>query len=179
MSTLYASFVDAPAAEKAAAALLDHGARAEDISILANNEFPGVRSAEDRAEAAISEQTAKSGITTTTAADAGLGAAKGTMVGLGIGIAAASASRRPWRLCSFRALVLSSAEAHWRRRSPEPPRRRERVRSRAESRVTLRTRAWARIWPPTTPRRLPPAGPSSRSTSHPAIFPARKSSLIW
>ncbi|MGV3616889.1 MAG: hypothetical protein ACO1SV_16305 [Fimbriimonas sp.] len=92
MSTLYASFVDAPAAEKAAAALLDHGARAEDISILANNESPGIRSSEDRAEAAISEQTAKSGITTTTAADAGLGAAKGTMVGLGIGIAAALAA---------------------------------------------------------------------------------------
>jgi hypothetical protein len=92
MSTLYASFVDAPAAERAAAALLDHGARAEDISILANNQLPTSTPAADVAEAVESEHTAKTGITTTTAADAGLGAAKGTAVGLGVGILAAVAS---------------------------------------------------------------------------------------
>ena len=92
MSTLYASFVDASAAERAAAALLDHGARAEDISILANNRLPTSTPAEDVAEAVESEHTAKTGITTTTAADAGLGAAKGTAVGLGVGILAAVAS---------------------------------------------------------------------------------------
>lgn len=37
--TLYASFEDASAAEKAAGALLDHGARAEDISIIATEEY--------------------------------------------------------------------------------------------------------------------------------------------
>ncbi len=89
MSTLYASFVDATAAERAAAALLDHGARAEDLSILANTNHSVARNREDAAEAAISEQTAKSGITTTTLEDAGYGAAKGTMIGLGAGIAAA------------------------------------------------------------------------------------------
>jgi hypothetical protein len=92
MSTLYASFVDASAAERAAAALLDHGARAEDISILANGGYSHARNDADRVEAATSEQTAKSGITTTTAADAGMGAAKGTMVGLGAGIVAALAA---------------------------------------------------------------------------------------
>lgn len=92
MSTLYASFVDSSAAERAAAALLDHGARAEDISILANNRLPTSTPAEDVVEAVASEHTAKTGITTTTAADAGLGAAKGTAVGLGVGILAALAA---------------------------------------------------------------------------------------
>lgn len=92
MSTIYASFIDAPAAERAAAALLDHGARAEDVSILANGSLPSATPTEDRIEAAESEHTAKSGITTTTAADAGLGAAKGTVVGLGVGIVAALAA---------------------------------------------------------------------------------------
>lgn len=91
MSTIYASFIDRSAAEKAAAALLDHGARAEDISILANEGY-GTTPAQDLAEAAESEHTAKTGITTTTAADAGMGAAKGTAVGLGLGIVAALAS---------------------------------------------------------------------------------------
>jgi hypothetical protein len=92
MSTIYASFIDSAAAERATAALLDHGARAEDLSILANNNLPSATPAADVADAVSSEHTAKTGITTTTAADAGLGAAKGTAVGLGVGILAALAS---------------------------------------------------------------------------------------
>ncbi|AIE87957.1 hypothetical protein [Fimbriimonas ginsengisoli] len=88
MSTLYASFLDATAAEHAAAALLDHGARSEDLSIIANEQFRN-RVTFDSASA---EAAAKTGITTTTAADAGVGAAKGSLAGLGVGILGAMAA---------------------------------------------------------------------------------------
>lgn len=87
MSTIYASFVDATKAEHAAGALLDQGASADDLSIVANES-----SASSAAVASDSEQTAKSGITTTTGDDAALGAAKGAGIGLGVGVLAALAS---------------------------------------------------------------------------------------
>lgn len=87
MPTIYASFVDSASAERAAAALLDHGALAQDISIVANEGNGNVV-----VESVDSEDTAKKGITTTSAADAGVGAVKGTMAGLGVGILGALAA---------------------------------------------------------------------------------------
>ena len=108
--TLYASFDDIDLAEKAAGALLDHGIRNEDISLVANDRYLDrhtevVDAAVDRdyntvivdrdapnddRDATLGQ--AKSGITTTTAADAGSGAAKGAGVGLGVGVLAGLAS---------------------------------------------------------------------------------------
>jgi hypothetical protein len=82
--TIYASFAAAENAEKAAGALLDHGVRAEDISIVA----PGA----DLERGTDTDAAAKKGISTTTPADAGSGAGKGAGVGLGVGILAGLAS---------------------------------------------------------------------------------------
>jgi hypothetical protein len=92
MSTLFSSFVTPEDAERAAAALLDRGASPEDLSIVAHEEYVQRRGqvvevVESDGESR--EAAAKGGITTTTPADAAMGAAKGTMVGLGAGIAAA------------------------------------------------------------------------------------------
>lgn len=87
----YATFTNPEMAEKAAGALLDHGIKAEHISIV----FPDGYSSHTHQELkdqASHESTAKSGITTTTAADAGVGAAKGAGIGLGVGALAALAS---------------------------------------------------------------------------------------
>jgi|GEM_PF-703973 len=92
MSSLYASFPDAADAERAAGALLDRGAHATDITILANEGYATARGQQAITDSAVSEQTAKSGLTTTTAGDAAIGAAKGSMIGIGAGIAAALAS---------------------------------------------------------------------------------------
>lgn len=119
-TTLYASFADAEAAERAAGALLDYGVRPEDLSLVSRQpasakairEVPetpvtaepyAVGHSESSAsyydnlaaydvEEDKSESVAKSGITTTTSADAGAGAAKGAGVGLGVGALAALAS---------------------------------------------------------------------------------------
>ena len=107
-STLYASFADAALAEKAAGALLDHGARNEDISIVASEPSKEVREevredgVYDRTHTTYidhstgagdsTEHAAKQGISTTTAGDATAGAAKGAGIGLGVGVAAALAS---------------------------------------------------------------------------------------
>ena len=97
--TLYASFVDAAAAERAAGALLDRGIRSEDISLVAHGSHgqPVSRTldelddeAEDRDDDPV--EAAKHGISTTTAADAGSGAITGAGVGLGVGTIAAVAS---------------------------------------------------------------------------------------
>jgi hypothetical protein len=89
MSTLYASFVDAASAERAAGALLDNGAMAADISIIANEAYHTARAQANAIEA---ENAAKGGISTTTPSDVAAGAAKGASIGLGVGIAAALAS---------------------------------------------------------------------------------------
>jgi hypothetical protein len=92
MSTLYASFIEPIEAERATAALLDRGAQSSDISLLANEKYAdGVAQAAE-AEIAVAEKDAKTGLTTTTPADAAMGAVKGMSIGTGVGIAAALAS---------------------------------------------------------------------------------------
>jgi hypothetical protein len=92
MSTLYASFIDASAAERATGALLDQGADANDISVVANEAYNSVTAVTANAQASDAEQAAKTGISTTTPADVGTGALKGATIGLGVGIAAVIAS---------------------------------------------------------------------------------------
>lgn len=92
MSTLYASFVDASAAEKAAGALLDQGAASADLSIVANVTPTSVHAVNANEKASDAEHSAKTGLSTTTAMDAATGAAKGATVGIGVGIAAVLAS---------------------------------------------------------------------------------------
>jgi len=118
-NTIYASFSDPSDAEKAAGALLDHGIKAEDLSVVSNQ---GTYVAEthtyrqlnaDPADVMITadgavplvtstnyveddgdytEDAAKHGLSTTTAADAGAGAVKGVGWGLGVGAVAALAA---------------------------------------------------------------------------------------
>jgi hypothetical protein len=106
--TIYASFADIDMAEKATGALMDYGMRAEDISLIANeshaNRIPATSDeavddsyntmATDRDTPVYEKEGlgAKAGISTTTAADAGVGAAKGAGVGLGVGVLAGLAS---------------------------------------------------------------------------------------
>ena len=92
MATLFASFPSFDMAEKAVGALLDQGAKPIDISLVAN--MPPDSNMHDRAEATarVAEADAKGGITTTTAADATIGAEKGAMLGAGAGILAALAA---------------------------------------------------------------------------------------
>jgi hypothetical protein len=85
--TSYFAFQDGAQAEKAAGALLDHGTRQEDLSILVDQAGTGQLD-----EAADIERSAKVGISTTTAEDAGVGAAVGVGVGLGAGVLAGIAS---------------------------------------------------------------------------------------
>lgn len=92
MTTLFASFTDPGEAERAAAALIDQGARAEDISFVASESYGSKRTALARSDVAHLEHEAKSGITTTTPADAAFGAAKGGTIGIGVGILAAIAA---------------------------------------------------------------------------------------
>jgi hypothetical protein len=92
MSTLYASFGTLDSAQKAVGALLDHGAKPEDVSLVANQPNGSFHAEEASAVAGDAESTAKHGITTTTGGDAVIGAAKGAMVGVGIGILAALAA---------------------------------------------------------------------------------------
>jgi hypothetical protein len=80
--SVFASFPSASEAEKAIGALLDHGVKGEDISVV----FPESYRHDELID------HAKQGITTTTAEDAGVGAAVGAGVGLGMGALAALAS---------------------------------------------------------------------------------------
>lgn len=85
--TIYACFVDADTATKAVGALLDHGVRPNDISVLVKDGQNPTATLEGEPQ-----KSAEHGITVTTAADAGAGAAKGTGVGLGVGVLAALAA---------------------------------------------------------------------------------------
>jgi hypothetical protein len=85
MTTTYFSFDLAENAEKFVGAVLDHGAEAEDISVIA---YPGVLDSDGQEIA----HDAEKGISTTTPQDAGVGAAAGAGVGLGIGVLAGLAS---------------------------------------------------------------------------------------
>lgn len=85
MTTTFFSFDLTENAERFVAAVIDNGAAAGDISVIA---YPGVLD-KDGAEIA---KTAESGISTTTPQDAGMGAAAGATVGLGVGALAGLAS---------------------------------------------------------------------------------------
>ena len=80
--TVYATFDDRVRAEHGVGALLDHGVRPDDISLLAGGSPGG----HDPVEAA------KHGITTTSGEDAAAGAFQGAGVGLGFGAMAALAT---------------------------------------------------------------------------------------
>ena len=86
--TLFASFETAAAAERAAAALLDRGAKDADLSIV-SHESGAVSVGHGQGH---QEEVAKHGVTTTTGADAAYGAAKGLTVGAGLGVAGVIAS---------------------------------------------------------------------------------------
>ncbi|MCC2667628.1 MAG: hypothetical protein K0Q72_99 [Armatimonadetes bacterium] len=97
--TLYASFASPADAERAVGALLDHGIKDEDISLVAHESYgqPVSRTVDELDEDDTVEHddpvaAAKHGISTTTAADAGSGAITGAGVGLGVGAIAAIAS---------------------------------------------------------------------------------------
>ncbi len=86
--TLYAAFADYRNAQKASGALLDQGARSEDLSVVATTEaYEGRTRDPDQVE-----RGAKGGVTTTTGADAAKGAAKGAGIGVAVGAAAVVAS---------------------------------------------------------------------------------------
>lgn len=89
--TLFASFYTTSDAEKAAAAILDRGARSEDLSIIAHHQDPAAVEIRDGNETQ-AEAVAKHGLTTTTGADAAMGAAKGLTFGMGLGVLGALAT---------------------------------------------------------------------------------------
>jgi hypothetical protein len=80
MATLYASFATPDDADRAAGALLDHGALTQDIAMLAGETTAGQWSHPTQVET-----QADTGISTTTAGDAAYGAVKGSVIGLGVG----------------------------------------------------------------------------------------------
>lgn len=86
-NTIYANFPDAAHAEKALGALLDRGAKQEDLNAF----FPAdYFSDKDRDTNDVEKAT--SGVTTTTGQDAAVGSGKGAGVGFGVGALAALAS---------------------------------------------------------------------------------------
>lgn len=105
LHTLYASFKDSSLAEKATGALIDHGVKKEDISVISRDSAEITSEEFNRETPAYAghgnlritpqdntEESGKHGLSTTTAGDAAAGAVKGAGVGLGLGIAAALAA---------------------------------------------------------------------------------------
>lgn len=90
-NSVYASFDDPSAARNAMGALLDHGARPEDISLVMPEKYTDHYDGDDD-NATSNERSAETGITTTTGEDAASGAAKGAGIGLGVGAVAAIVS---------------------------------------------------------------------------------------
>ncbi|MBS1701946.1 MAG: hypothetical protein JST12_09815 [Armatimonadetes bacterium] len=93
--TIYASFHNMTDAERAIGALLDHGVKPKDVSLIANESHSGRLSnysAGENLNLRDLEIHAKTGITTTTGADAESGALAGAGVGLGVGVVAALAA---------------------------------------------------------------------------------------
>jgi hypothetical protein len=86
MKSTYATFTDPKMAERAGGALLDHGLRAEHLSII----FPEGYEASEKGHDP--ERKAEHGITTTTSGDAASGSAKGAGIGLAAGALAALAA---------------------------------------------------------------------------------------
>lgn len=91
MKSIYATFTDPGMAERAGGALLDHGVRAEHISIVLPEDYRP-SSTENEPGGNKAERTAEEGITTTTVGDAASGAVKGAGVGLAAGTLAALAA---------------------------------------------------------------------------------------
>jgi len=92
--TIYATFTDPEQAKKAAGALLDHGVRAEHISVVFPEGYSAI-SPEDNVSVYNEghvEEAPTTGISTTTGADASSGAAKGAGIGLAAGALAALAA---------------------------------------------------------------------------------------
>lgn len=102
--TIYASFSTIDDAERATGALMDSGLTAENISLVAHEQYEGhglkyvphdMHRGKDHTtmykanEFESKELRSKSGLSTTTAADAIVGAEKGLEIGLGVGVAAA------------------------------------------------------------------------------------------
>lgn len=83
-TVFYASFADGKQAQHAVGALLDAGARKEDISVV-------VAQADEKGHVH-DPDTAKGGVSTTTGRDAAAGAVKGAGIGAGVGAAALLAS---------------------------------------------------------------------------------------
>src|SRR5580658_5007915 len=81
---LYVAFSDRGQAEKAAGALLDHGVRKEDVSVVIDHAINDAVNP----DAVSLERAAKVGLSTTTAEDAEAGASKGAGIGLGVGVLA-------------------------------------------------------------------------------------------
>jgi len=118
-NTIYAAFADPDRAERAVGALLDHGVRPEDISVVRNHPGETISASIPPPPVTTSEGTvvstptsgtyappvtardedlndietsAKKGISITSPADAGAGAIKGTAWGAGLGVLAAIAA---------------------------------------------------------------------------------------
>jgi hypothetical protein len=85
MKTIYASFDNVEWAKQAAGALLDKGAKPEDLSLIAHG-------AEAHEKNEHPDKQAKEGITVTTPKDAASAAVPGAGIGLGVGILAALAA---------------------------------------------------------------------------------------
>jgi hypothetical protein len=86
-TNIYATFRSPENAQSAIGALLDHGAKVEDVSLVLPKDY----SEPDKTGADVIK-SADTGITTTTGEDAASGAAKGAGIGLGIGAVAALVS---------------------------------------------------------------------------------------
>jgi hypothetical protein len=86
-TNIYATFRQADTAKSAMGALLDHGANAQDISLVLPQNY-----GEPNQTSQDTIHSAEKGITTTTGEDAASGAAKGAGIGLGVGAAAALVS---------------------------------------------------------------------------------------
>lgn len=91
--TIYASFLDPVDGKKAAGALLDHGVLKDDLSLVVSEFYlqNNPRYWDSEGEVSI-DGSPKTGITTTTVGDAGVGAAKGAGIGLALGILGALAA---------------------------------------------------------------------------------------
>ena len=91
VQTLYASFGEVALADRAAAALLDCGVKARDISLVARDSEAS-QGREKHMEYTASTRAARGGLTATTPRDAAIGAAKGAGIGIGLGAVAAVTS---------------------------------------------------------------------------------------
>ncbi|MEI8282786.1 MAG: hypothetical protein WCG75_10310 [Armatimonadota bacterium] len=105
--TIYASFSTIDDAERATGALLDSGLKSENISLIAHEQYEGhglkyvphdMHHSNDHTalytanEFEKHELGSKTGLSTTTPADAAVGAEKGMEIGLGVGVVAALAA---------------------------------------------------------------------------------------